>query len=60
MAQASPSDGEVTRVFQTLRTLVGGGRNRVLYECRHCGASVDGPGDSCPDCGAAETAQFML
>jgi len=50
----------VETVLRTLRSLVGGGGERVLYECRRCGASLDGPGDRCPDCGDAEVARFVL
>ena len=47
-------------MLRTIRALVGGGSERVMYECRRCGAGLDGPGDCCPDCGAAEVARFVL
>lgn len=30
----------------------------VLYECRHCGATLDSETDTCPYCGPSETARF--
>ena len=51
---------EDEHVLETLRSLVGGGHERAVYECRHCGATVEGPGETCPDCGGTDIARFSL
>lgn len=47
-------------MLRTIRELVGGVHERVLYECRHCGASVDEEGERCPECGGGEIAEFTF
>jgi len=43
-----------------IRALVGRGDEHVLYECRHCGRTLDGPEESCPECGADDVARYQL
>lgn len=32
----------------------------VLYECRRCGTTLDGMGDTCPYCGISNVVRFEL
>lgn len=34
------------------------GSDEVLYECRHCGTTVELTDRQCPTCGSAEIAEF--
>lgn len=45
-------------MFETLRSLIGDSTNTSFYECRQCGTSLETESDNCPECGAAEIAQF--
>jgi uncharacterized OB-fold protein len=43
------------RLHHFLAGATGEGR---LYECRRCGQSFHSPRQDCPECGAAEIAQY--
>lgn len=47
-------------VLRTIRSLVGGDGDHIVYECRHCGTTVEEPVETCPACGGAEIARFVL
>ncbi|ELY34484.1 hypothetical protein C500_00137 [Natrialba magadii ATCC 43099] len=32
----------------------------TLYECRHCGVSIEDDVTTCPTCGSTEVAQYEL
>jgi len=49
-----------TIVLRTLRSLVGGDGDHIVYECRHCGTTIEEPAETCPACGEAEIARFVL
>lgn len=44
------------RLWQSIRRLNEG----VIYECRHCGTSVESTSDSCPACCSEEIAKIDL
>lgn len=35
-------------------------RDHVIYECRHCGTTVDHTTDRCPACDATAIAQYHV
>lgn len=48
-------------VFKTIKTLFTTRSNhQVLYECRHCGTTLDADSEQCPTCGTAEIARFVF
>jgi rubrerythrin len=49
-----------TIVLRTIRSLVGGDGDHIVYECRHCGTTVEEPAENCPACGDTEIARFVL
>ncbi|RKD85198.1 hypothetical protein ATJ93_4752 [Halopiger aswanensis] len=34
--------------------------NEVVYECRHCGTTVDSDTETCPECSADAIAQHQI
>ena len=42
-----------------LRSLLGTS-TAIVHECRHCGRTVDGTTERCPDCGAASIASYPV
>lgn len=52
---------ERTSVLKVIRSYIAGQVDPgVLYECRRCGRTLDPSTEECPDCGAAEIAQYHL
>ncbi|MFB6105403.1 MAG: zinc-ribbon domain-containing protein [Halobacteriaceae archaeon] len=49
-------------MITTLRSLVGPGRaqTETVYECRHCGTTVDPDAAQCPSCGRTQFAEFSI
>lgn len=47
-------------VVEGLKRLVRRDSGRVVYECRHCGTTVEHGTDRCPTCGAAEIARYEI
>jgi rubrerythrin len=45
-------------VVRALRRVVGS--EAGLYECRHCGTTLDGEESTCPNCGTGEIAHYEL
>jgi len=43
-----------TSIIGRLRSFVGDGVPTRVYECRHCGTSVDPDTEECPSCGRSE------
>jgi rubrerythrin len=32
----------------------------TIYECRHCGTTLDDEADRCPSCGGSETSRYEV
>ncbi|AKH98653.1 MULTISPECIES: zinc ribbon domain-containing protein [Halobacteriaceae] len=47
-------------IVDGLKQLVGRGRDTVMYECRHCGTTVDHDADRCPRCDATAIARYHV
>jgi rubrerythrin len=47
-------------VLDELATVVVGRGERVVHECRRCGATLESPDDHCPYCGRTDVATFDL
>lgn len=51
----------MTTIIQTLKHVADRTRPaQDFFECRRCGTTVDGPGDTCPACGSDEIACYQL
>lgn len=50
----------INDVLRRLKKALLGDDERVVYECRQCGRSLDADRDRCPNCGASEVARFTL
>lgn len=56
-----PPTIHMTTIIQTLKHVADRTRPaQDFFECRHCGTTVDGPGDTCPTCGSEEIACYQL
>ncbi len=47
-------------VRTVLTRLFPGGQSDVIVECRHCGATMNSPGEECPECGATEFCRYEI
>lgn len=47
-------------IYKLKRFLSDADSSEVLVECRQCGATLDGEGDPCPECGSSESARYQL
>lgn len=47
-------------VVDGLKRLVRRDREKVVYECRRCGTTVERGTDCCPACDAAEIARYEI
>ncbi|SEN99784.1 hypothetical protein SAMN05216388_10073 [Halorientalis persicus] len=42
------------------RALLGTASTQVVYECRHCGTTVDPDGEACPTCGRSDIVRYEV
>ncbi|MFB6352493.1 MAG: hypothetical protein ABEJ92_00250 [Halobacteriales archaeon] len=47
-------------LWRLRRRVLGPPTSRVQYECRRCGRTLREPRQHCPECGAADVAEYEL